>query len=164
MIIRVILICILTFGGYLFGQNINISQQVIASAGMTSVSANMTVCSTTGESIVRTGQSGTLIITQGFHQPENHDTVGINEEPEIDLLVYPNPTMNQVVIEFNINQSGTWHFRLTDMFGKEIFLHEELFVPGKIKYIIPINGASGTYLLEISNERGVKEITKIVKL
>ena len=82
----------------LYSQGIK-AQNVISSQGNSFKNQNITLDFTIGETIIETHGSGNIELAQGFHQPI-WSIVGLNDfSPEIDALLYPNPTADELVIE-----------------------------------------------------------------
>ncbi|MEZ5195886.1 MAG: hypothetical protein R2764_05675 [Bacteroidales bacterium] len=84
---KIIFIITLLAPMFLFAQMVE--RQVIGSAGGYSSTSDLKVSSTVGEAFVATGTSSTIILTQGFQQPdeeslsiEDHETgLAINAIP-----------------------------------------------------------------------------------
>lgn len=55
----------------MFGQEVDLSRQVIGSAGAAFQSNNLLISHTTGEVIVASSINDQFVFTQGFHQPSN---------------------------------------------------------------------------------------------
>ena len=95
----------------------NNDQQVISSIG-TSYSNNEYIMeSTLGETVISTIENGN-ILTQGFHQTTLKIT-SVSELSDIELKLYPNPTIGLFTIEFGKNQS--LNIDLSSLNGKTIF-------------------------------------------
>jgi N-acetyl-anhydromuramyl-L-alanine amidase AmpD len=78
-------------------------------------------------------------------------TTAINDIETYNFLVYPNPFLNELIIE--TNENGATEIKLTDLTGKLIF--DKLFQSfgGKIRIdLAPYQLSSGTYLIQLNNE------------
>lgn len=97
--ILVIIFC----GNFSFTQ-IVLDRQVIGSTGNLSNTGIIQVFSNVGEAIINTSPKTTLIVTQGFEQPDTIiiDTIIINsvDVSLINISAYPNPTMNELILDF----------------------------------------------------------------
>jgi hypothetical protein len=75
------------------------------------------------------------------------------------IKVYPNPVVDQLTIELPVATMGIYNIRLLDMTGKLI---QQKDAQGST-LINTAKLASGTYMLEIINSKGEKQVQKIVK-
>lgn len=103
--------CISTFS---FSQTVE--RNVIASGGQVLSNANIEVSYTIGEVIVTQLNQSQYIITQGFHQPSKKM---INAPGVTDILIYPNPTVDEIVIQFPDNV-GDYKINVYDEAGRLI--------------------------------------------
>lgn len=83
---KLILISFVLLASVGFSQEIE--RQVIGATGNESSNGSITIQSTVGETMVQTREGSTIVITEGFQQPE------IREIPEADLKVYTGITPN----------------------------------------------------------------------
>lgn len=83
---RLLSILFVSLASVAFSQEIE--RQVIGSTGNESSNGNITIQSTVGETMVQTREGSSIVITEGFQQPE------IREIPEADLKVYTGITPN----------------------------------------------------------------------
>lgn len=104
-----------------FGQNVMFTPQVIASGGNFAVGHNLTFSQTIGEmSMVSTLQSSSMIVTQGFQQPDLKNTIQ-PENPCQDFYVkdvYPNPASEQASLEYRFCEAGKLYVGVYDMLGQ----------------------------------------------
>lgn len=90
---------------------------VIGSAGNSTISGNYQLSWTIGEPIINTGITSNSILTQGFHQ--GNILIWLNDESEqIDAIIYPNPTTNEIVISIEEENLINATYRLQDSLGK----------------------------------------------
>lgn len=103
--------CISTFS---FSQTVE--RSVIASGGQVLSTSTLELSYTIGEVMVSQLNQSQYIITQGFHQPSKKNAVvpGIT-----DILIYPNPTVDEIVIQFPDNV-GDYKINVYDETGRLI--------------------------------------------
>jgi len=84
-----------------------------------SLEVSYTIGEMTSVSLVASAAIG---ITQGFHQPEEMQSLpGLVKSiysQQINLSVYPNPVLNTVWVEYEIKRKGTTEILLIDVNGK----------------------------------------------
>ena len=97
-----------------------LERQVISSAGSFSTAGGITLSSTVGEVAVTTMIAGTVVLTQGFQQPNPEDFTAVPDEQKINLnyKIYPNPTSDQLVVEFTADKPTELSIQLFDLNGK----------------------------------------------
>ncbi len=110
-------------GNAIFSQTVE--RDVLANAGGTAlITDSMTVTWTLGETFVATRNSGQpqIIVTEGFHQPE--DTIPITI-PTIELpdtggkvTISPNPTNGMLDITLSTLPNAPLHVTLSDLSGR----------------------------------------------
>lgn len=132
----------------------SLERQVIGSAGDYSTGAGISLSSTVGEAVIETATSGSIILTQGFQQPDG-DPVGI-EIPETGLSItaFPNPTGGAIVIEFESLQSEYVYLTVVNMLGQQVInplSHHA--TEGKTYLEIDLTKqAAANYFLKLSNK------------
>ena len=136
----------------------NNDQQVISSIG-TSYSNNEYIMeSTLGETVISTIENGN-ILTQGFHQTTLKIT-SVSELSDIELKLYPNPTIGLFTIEFGKNQS--LNIDLSSLNGKTIFSET---IENQNKKIFDISQLTqGIYILKVTNTNNQQSVYKINKI
>ncbi len=141
-----------------FGQSL--SQEVIATSGDFYADSNVgDIHWTVGELMTERYENGD-ILTQGFHQTFVLFTkVYENPSEEISIRVFPNPFVDQVIIETTSEKSLS--AQLLNIYGQVM----------AIKVISPESNLlnfssfpSGTYLLNILDETGVLRTYKLQKI
>ena len=137
------------------------AQEVISSGGETQSASGYEISWTIGEPVIETFTGSTNILTQGFHQSKLTVTP-ITEflNSRIELKVFPNPTSDFVLIQFNelVENSGYTLFNLT---GK--VLESELLTSTSTKLDLK-NYASGQYILKLTkNSTQPLQTFKIIK-
>ena len=138
---------------FLFGcifQNTNAQsapQAVIGSAGTFSAFASGSMAWTVGEVMTETYSPAGYFFTQGFHQPDDLNTLAVPDLPSKTISIYPNPVINNLMIDLSLTNSF-YRIELFDMQGK--LVRKEL-VPSQ-QLVIPFYELSnGIYLLNIIN-------------
>ena len=81
--------------------------------------------------------------------PINATHFGVEDNPALEVTVYPNPTRNTVTIE----SEGIERIRLTNMMGQVLEMHE---YGGQDSIVLNLNGYTpSVYLLEVKTVNGV---------
>ncbi len=139
----------------------SLSPSVIASSGQHFSNGTQQISWTLGEPVIQTHNAGNYRITQGFHQPYLQVN-SITEWEDLGILAFPNPTKNQLRIQFP-DQNHIWELRLIDILGRRV-----LEVPGTQvqEYSISLeNLPSSHYLLEVRDQSsGKRQLFKIQKI
>lgn len=148
---------------------LTLERTVIGSAGSNAVgSANLTTTWTAGETVIGTGENGTITLAQGFQQPHDAPDLSVTiNEPNIDLSVYPNPTQDKITVRVDATTDQTLYYGVYDMVGKRIALPEEtIHVSGQSETSIDFSHlAKATYLLQITNNKGKQVASlRIIKM
>ncbi len=130
--------------GWLGAQSIE--RQVIGSAGSYASAGNIQLSWTLGETVVATGSSGSILLTQGFQQPDYNPTSIKPNDPVQGLVFYPNPTTGAVNYKFTLDQ-GNVMFRIYDGAGKEVYSMSSAATNGQISLE---NLAAGIYTIHVS--------------
>lgn len=142
-------------------------QQVIGSAGGWGTAANVQVSSTVGETVVATGTSASVILTQGFQQPSTY-LVAI-EDVNTGLLVnaYPNPSKGLVMLQINAPNTMQLNVSVYDASGRLTSLPiQQLHVSGESTQAIDFSTlAAGHYYLQLNNREGsLSQSIKVQKI
>lgn len=128
-----------------------------STTGSLSYTVGQTACQADFEPAVSV-LSVTASINEGVQQPFLIEQVSIPNVPLLsaEVNIFPNPTSNNV----NVNiAEGTYNYTLFDINGKKL-------QSGPFTTEIAIqmaSYASGSYLLDISDEQGHKNVYKIIK-
>ena len=105
----------------------SIAPSVIASAGNFFSNVSYSFDYTIGEmALIDSKQNPQVIITQGFHQPEN-STVFVNEAigDSIFFSVYPNPDSEFIQIQFLLEMQMNASIRIYYVTSRIIFIEEK---------------------------------------
>ena len=130
-----------------------ISRQVIGAAGSNNENLSFTV----GEMAIETAVSGSFILTQGFHQPED-GTVSIDQPLSfaVDYRLYPNPTRDHLTLELTGDETAMIEVGITDMRGRDIRSAESLqLLPGLTEMNLDVSSlATASYMVVLRSESG----------
>lgn len=135
----------------------SLERQVIGSAGGYEEESGYSLSFTVGEPVVETAISGSLVLTQGFQQPDDI-TVGIKEMVKInmDYLIYPNPTMDNLTVQLTSDKAVEVYISLHDMAGRQIELMDrKLMVNGVAKQHYDLTSLAGAnYMVVLTDKEG----------
>lgn len=79
-------------------------------------------------------------------------TLDIEEPDQLnsEVKVYPNPVVNELNVEFNVEKEGKYRFEITSISGRKIQVKESMkIVPGEVVKLDVSALVSGIYLLSI---------------
>lgn len=148
-------IAILGFG--FAAQSQSLDRQVIGSAGGYETQGGYSLSFTVGEPVVETAITGSLVLTQGFQQPDDV-SVGINDVVKInmDYSIFPNPTVNQLTVQLSADKVVEVSISLHDMLGRELTeLNRKVLVDGVTSQQYDLsNLAAANYMLILSDKEG----------
>lgn len=140
---------------------------LISSFGLEFKDDNYLISSSAGEFVIETFQSEQFIVTQGFHQTFDLGTYIAEITPEIDLLIYPNPFSDAVLInikhEFN-GKIGQMEIRVTDLLGRLTYFDKAETYASFQHQINTQNWIAGLYFLNIRfNHLHTEKTFKLIK-
>ncbi|TVQ49486.1 MAG: T9SS C-terminal target domain-containing protein [Saprospirales bacterium] len=96
---------------------------LISSFGLDFKNDHYQISSSAGEFVIETFQSGDYILTQGFHQTFDMGTVVAEILPDLELMVYPNPFTDILLLKITdkISPSTTnLEIVVSDLLGRLI--------------------------------------------
>ena len=133
----------------------SLERQVIGSAGGFDQAGGVSLSYTVGEPIVETAITGSVILTQGFQQPDDL-RVGINEVTvSMDYTVYPNPTDDRLIVELKSDQLVDVQLSLFDIAGQQLINPTQVSVTGKVTKELSLKDyAAATYILVLTDKNG----------
>lgn len=149
----------LTVSGIGNGQSID--NQVISSAGNFLEAANGSLSTTIGESCAQTLIRPQIILTQGFQQPVFviTDVSPIEQNHELEVLVYPNPTPD--FLHIKTTKNGLY-YKVYTQSGKVLFA-DQLRSQDEVLNLNTLS--NGMLFIEIySKTLAFKKIYKITKI
>jgi hypothetical protein len=107
----------LAISGLLNAQTI--MPEVVSSSGGSGQSTQGSLAWTIGEPVTATMGNGSNTLTQGFQQPTLLIATALQNNPELkELLVYPNPTADYIIIKTAGNTSQQFTYQIFDKTGK----------------------------------------------
>ncbi len=134
----------------------------ISSGGDFVLLANLNFQSTVGETIIATIQSGGVMLTQGFQQPEQVINIPIgNDGIPSNVVIYPNPAVEQVKIRFNLDAPAWIQFSLINNAGQMMYRSMQSFSLGTHEVPFDFKVAAGLYFLTLSYD-GKTTTTKVI--
>lgn len=137
---------------------VSLDRQVIGSTGNFSTVSTVSLSSTVGEAVVATAVSGSIVLTQGFQQPDGTTSVGIADDLRllVRYTIAPNPTQDIVRVELTTDKPITISLLLMDVRGRRVPVPEqEVQVNGTESTEIDLGPlADGVYTLALKDEGG----------
>ena len=128
------------------------SQQIVrqsfSSFGNSRVETNGLYLSQTGgqDALVKSGQSSTLFLSQGFQQPQFYDRSG-NSFSHAPTL-WPNPAQGNFHVEFLSANQNISTLSLQTLEGKQVAINTKI-NPGGAEISLPTDAAPGIYLFSL---------------
>ena len=138
------------------------AQQATTATGGNASGSGGTVAYSVGQ-IVYTTNTGTIgSVAQGVQQAyEISITLGIQDNSIIlDLVAYPNPTVNFLTLNLGNAELSSLNFQLYDISGKLI---ESRKIVSSSETIAMENLPTATYFLKVTNNNNEIKIFKIIK-
>ncbi len=123
-----------------------LSPEVISSSGSSMSDGTTTLDWTLGETVTSTLDNGTAISTQGFHQPNLIVTSIGNSTANNTVVVFPNPTIDAVQLQFTEIQKNT----VVELFSVEGKLLQMQMVNSMNAEFNVSTYAAGTYYFKIN--------------
>jgi len=102
---------------------VNLERQVLGSTGGYSTAGNVQLSATVGEAVSTTLISGTLILTQGYQQPDRNywaDAIEDLLEIVVSYEVFPNPTSDLLTVRFESQTPVSLRLHISDLSGKQL--------------------------------------------
>ena len=149
----VLVLVVISYAGY---TQVSLSQSVIASTGSFYSTSSTNYSYTAGELVVSTQSSGSMVLTQGFHQPLSTSTSTVIQEysdANFSVNVFPNPTSDNISIEITTDQEADLTIEILDVLGKVVGKVKQLnqFVGHSIYQCELSNFSTGLYFIRISS-------------
>lgn len=147
-----------------FSQAITIDRQVIGNTGFSVVNGAIVYQYTVGEAAIATLAQGTMLLTQGFQQPEFTALQYVPQIPYItDFIVFPNPASDYTKVRFNLFVPGNVVMLLVNNAGQIVLSKTLSAEEGLFEYTIPLQSyASGIYYVVISIGPSRKYTEKLI--
>jgi hypothetical protein len=163
MIRTQLFVLVFILAGALMAAGQSLSPTVISASGGSGSANGASLSWTTGELMVQTFSSDSLLLTQGFQQGNYSISTAVNEfrELQMDVEIFPNPVKHTLSIDFQGMVERTARLRLMNLTGKTLMTRNIANPEGV--YRLNMSGYSpGTYMLEIRVDNSRKAF-KIVK-
>ena len=137
------------------------AQELIATSGNYSETTIGSLSWSIGEPIIENAFNSEVILTQGFNQSTITVTT-INETAglEMNISVYPNPTIDYLSIEANTDQQKEFQINLYDLSGK-LILQKDFFTEKETINMQEFQ--SGIYILKICTNNTNIKTYKVIK-
>jgi hypothetical protein len=149
---------------YAFSYAQSVAPTVIASSGGYSEQPGVSLSWTLGEPVTETFTVPSNILTQGFQQ-SNYNIVAIEETPlpGFSINAYPNPTSDQICIDWKVPENSEMLIELYDLLGHKLVSKSLPGSASKVQLDMK-NLAAATYVLSASTTDGkLKKKFNIVK-
>jgi len=145
-------------------QQLVLERQVIGNTGRSIAADGTFIQYTVGEAVIRALSHSSLLLTQGFHQPEIRVTPQVPQLPLIqDFVVFPNPASTYTTIRFNLYTPGNIRFLLVNNAGQIVYRDERNLAAGTVEIRIPLEHyASGMYYVVLSVGANTKYTEKLI--
>jgi hypothetical protein len=140
--------CLLLSVGY--AQSLD--RQVLSSLGSYITTPNMQLSATLGQVEVETYVKGSIILLQGFQQPDMLLPQGIGElfDELVEFKVWPNPVSDMVFLEFQTDKPLDLSLGIYDLQGRLLMPAMSLLVAGQLRHELDLSSFSpGLYLISI---------------
>lgn len=140
----------------------SLQRQVIGSAGTTLTNGTYSVSFTLGETMVSSYANNNFLLTEGFHQGEQHVILNIDDQEQMNVSVYPNPFVEELLLDLKGSSVDDYNFFMFDGIGSRVNPNMEF---EKDKVRIGLDGHStGVYYIRVSNkENNLIKTIKVIK-
>ena len=132
-----------------------LSQSVIAASGQTAEVNGYSLSYTLGEIAIQSFELSNGMFTEGFHQPnlivQKMAVERSDDNQQSAVRVYPNPTPDILVIEFDSEIESTSHLTLSTLNERVLEVRELEAIQNKYQWNLSAY-PTGTYVLTIQNE------------
>lgn len=139
-------LCLLCASATVHAQSLVID--VSSTAGDVYKTKDYSISWTLGEVVTTTTTSNDHVLTQGFHQPKYLITA-ISEDHVADILVFPNPTREQIMVSLN------WE-KMPEVYAKVFSTNGKLLATFRLnaeqRNLSLANYPAGLYILQLSNQ------------
>jgi len=137
------------FSSFLFWSSLCNAQESINALGGRDIGSGGSVSFSVGQLVFTTDSQSAGSIVQGIQRPVKIKTTEIiKSENNISFKAYPNPTTDDLYLEFSETIDEKLSYQLYDIQGK-VLLHNQILLP--ITQINMSSFSAGTYLIQIYN-------------
>lgn len=154
---KISLLCLLTLG--VMGAS---AQNATTAAGGDASGAGGSSAYSVGQVVYNYSSSSSGSVNQGVQQPYELLSVGLNNHPDIDLLmsVYPNPSVSSINLNVGKQDLKTLSYQLYNLKGS-LLLEEKIL--GSVTSIKMEDYSSGSYFLKVIDNQSELKTFKIIK-
>jgi hypothetical protein len=148
---------ILTF----FGVSINLTaQNNTVSAGGDAEGSNGSISFTLGQVVYTSAEGSNGSVNQGVQQPYDIDIITGIEHEEIELTLFPNPTLGQFNLSIADSRTSEYSIQLFDAAGRLLLNKKQLL---ELNSISLESYATGTYVLSVFKKDELIKSFRIVR-
>ncbi len=149
-ILFALLVCMSPTFSQAQNQDLEFCNQVLASAGKSTVRAGRYYAYTIGEPVIFTLQGTTTDFTQGFHQPDLCVLVATNDLDLADwqMEVFPNPTADFLYVRYSAEHTGRLEATVFDVLG-HLIVHDISFDQPDGSLLDCSSWQAGIYFLQL---------------
>jgi Secretion system C-terminal sorting domain len=141
-----------------------LSPTVISSAGAYDAAGGISLSSTVGQpSAIESVIVPSIILTQGFQQPEDDATVGIEvlNDQSLEITAYPNPVSDVLKIQYSHPLNRSAQAQVTDLLGNDAIEPFDI-ISNEVRSLNLSSLAAGIYFLNVKEDNHFVTI-KIIK-
>ncbi len=151
---RILTLFLIINSSLIIGQTIQ-RESHFSSAGNYSNNAGIILQSNIGEMMITTENNGQNMFIQGFVQPEPVILTSIPSLSGMGGSVYPNPVINNLVVQIYFADCSDLKIEVFDVLGKkQLFKREENQFNGYVNYELNFQSFSaGIYFVRVVSER-----------
>jgi hypothetical protein len=164
---KLLLATLMIFAALFYLRAQSISPEVIAAAGDYFSNGTVSISWTLGEIATETIGNGTIILTQGFQQP-NYGVVSVPKwsDKRFEIKAFPNPARDFLKIQVNGNENTDLIIEMYDAIGRKLYIQK--MEAGTTMYEIDVaTFVPGMYYLKFSDDKGhvvqTYQISKLIK-
>ncbi|MBW8684304.1 T9SS type A sorting domain-containing protein [Chitinophaga rhizophila] len=143
---QLLLLCLTASGITQARAQLILNRQVNASTGGGGPAGDFIFQYTIGEITVSSLQKSAIMLTQGFHQPEEIPPAIPGAEVVVNLILYPNPVSSVLKIQFDMLSNNAVVFFIVNSSGQVVHQESRTYGSGKVLITLPVTRfAAGIY-------------------
>jgi len=135
---RILLLCFVAGAIPTARAQLILNRQVNASTGGGGPAGDFIFQYTVGEITVSSLLKTPLLLTQGFHQPEELPPNPAGAEAVVNLMLYPNPVATTLKIQFDMLANNTVVVLLVNSAGQLVHQESRTYGAGKVLITLPV--------------------------
>jgi len=144
-----------------FGLSINLTaQNNTVSSGGDAEGSNGSVSFTVGQVVYTSAEGSNGSVNQGVQQPYDVDIITGIEHEEIELTLYPNPTLGQFNLSIADSRTSEYSIQLFDAAGRLLLNKKQLL---ELNSISLESYSTGTYVLSVFKKDELIKSFRIVR-